>query len=89
MMMTKEEATEIILGQKPFYRCSTCNGLGFIPRDNDLGVDCTHCHKDPRGPDIGGTGKVINKEYREATKLLGLPFPEVIYTAGWAESHDD
>lgn len=66
--MTREEAAEIVLGQKQFSVCRVCGGEGFT----NFVTNCDACLQDEIHLHVGGTGLVANPEYLEAMKVLGL-----------------
>lgn len=88
MMMTKEEATEIILRGPIHETCPNCRGTGLRVRDflwheKTIGrlmtteLSCTLCK---------GNGQRMHSDYLIACVILHLPFPDGGFSL--AVSHD-
>ena len=77
--MTREEAAETLLREKPFKQCTKCFGRGFTARWGASSDSCEDCI--PELDTKVGSGKIWNEEWKEACLFLGLELPAAVWRA--------
>ena len=80
--MTREDAVETLLREKPFKICPACDGRGFAGRMSHDWADVDSCSTClPESDTQTGSGKVWNEEWKEACLFLGLELPAARWRA--------